>query len=510
MTPDLLARSLEQFLLESRHGVVIEQSEVLFDLDSARFSISAERGRCLLHMWSVERNMVREIVDAELKKDVLRLSARKFAQSRPHLLQICRERDQRTPAARKTVRSRYSKALERVLEKEFPQWTLARLSTSMDLGRSFSPVYTRALLRKGRSSLAVLGVNQEETQASIDASLTFGLLWLEDCRQREAGRSAVEGLRIYVPQKRSATLGLRMAYLNHSIGRFELCGLEEADGSSEEIGPASLGEPDSHLQSRPNSEHARAQFADAISKVKTLALQADITIVSPAEISFRLNGLEFARARLNHQPGSFKPVQEIVFGTAGLESVLTPENEDAFRSLLRQISDARRADGDKRNPFWRMYPERWLESLIIKNVPAIDSRFDSAHVYSQVPAFSASDRSLIDVLTCTREGKLAVLELKADEDIHLPVQGLDYWARVSWHHSRGGFQKYGYFSGTELSPELPLLFLIAPALRIHPAVDTVLRYFSPAIYWTLAGIDERWREGIRVVFRKISAKAASA
>ncbi len=37
---------------------------------------------------------------------------------------------------------------------------------------------------------------------------------------------------------------------------------------------------------------------------------------------------------------------------------------------------------------------------------------------------------MIDVLTLTREGRLAVLELKADEDIHLPLQGLDYWARV--------------------------------------------------------------------------------
>jgi len=38
---------------------------------------------------------------------------------------------------------------------------------------------------------------------------------------------------------------------------------------------------------------------------------------------------------------------------------------------------------------------------------------------------------MIDVLTVTREGRLAVLELKAAEDIHLPLQGIDYWARVA-------------------------------------------------------------------------------
>ena len=43
--------------------------------------------------------------------------------------------------------------------------------------------------------------------------------------------------------------------------------------------------------------------------------------------------------------------------------------------------------------------------------------------------------------------------VKADEDIHLPLQGLDYWARVQWHHGRGEFLKFGYFGGRELSAE---------------------------------------------------------
>jgi len=109
---------------------------------------------------------------------------------------------------------------------------------------------------------------------------------------------------------------------------------------------------------------------------------------------------------------------------------------------------------------------------------------------------------MIDVLTVTRDGQLAVLELKADEDLHLPLQGLDYWARVNWHHQRGEFQRFGYFPGRELSPNPPLLILVAPALHVHPATDALLRYLSPEIDCTLLGIDERWREGVRVIFRK--------
>jgi hypothetical protein len=117
---------------------------------------------------------------------------------------------------------------------------------------------------------------------------------------------------------------------------------------------------------------------------------------------------------------------------------------------------------------------------------------------------------MIDVLTCTREGRLAVLELKADEDIHLPLQGLDYWARVLWHHGRGEFQQHGYFTGVQLSPRPPLLMMVAPSLRVHPTIDTVLRYFAPQIEWTLAGVDERWREGLRVIYRKSRTKRMSA
>jgi hypothetical protein len=133
---------------------------------------------------------------------------------------------------------------------------------------------------------------------------------------------------------------------------------------------------------------------------------------------------------------------------------------------------------------------------------AADERLGAACLYSQVPAFSASDRAMIDVLSITREGRLAVVELKADEDIHLPLQGLDYWSRVAWHHARGEFQRFGYFPGRGLISHSPLLFLVAPALHVHPATDTLLRYFSPEVDWALVGIDERWREGVRSVFKK--------
>jgi hypothetical protein len=510
MTPDLLARTLKEFLAAVRRGVVIEDGQVLFDLESAQYSVSCQKDRCLLHLWSQERNLVRSVVDAESKNGILTLTVRRFAQARPVKLEICRDRDRRTPTAQKAARSRYARLLERVLRREAPGWALekARLSTSMDLERSFSPVYARGLLRKGRSAFAVMGVNQQETQAAVDASLTFGLLWLQACREREAGRTVVEGLRLYVPPKSAATLQIRMAHLDHSAAKFQLYELDERHESVEQIDHSDHGNIQTRLVRCPDATQVRSRFAAIVSKILSLAPQAEIAVISPTELSFRLHGLEFARASLANAPASFQVEEEVIFGPPGYETRLNEETAPAFAEFIKTVIEARSVHGDRRDPLWRMYPERWLESLVFKNVAAIDSRLDPGHVYSQVPAFSASDRAMIDVLACTHDARLAVLELKADEDIHLPLQGLDYWARVLWHHGRGEFHQYGYFAGQQLSPQPPLLLLIAPSLRVHPATDMVLRYYAPAVEWVVIGIDERWREGIKVIYRKTSAKAA--
>jgi hypothetical protein len=66
----------------------------------------------------------------------------------------------------------------------------------------------------------------------------------------------------------------------------------------------------------------------------------------------------------------------------------------------------------------------------------------------------------------------------------------------------GEFQRHGYFGGIRLSGEAPRLYLVAPALRVHPATETVLRYLSPRVEWMLVALDERWRDKVKVVWRK--------
>ena len=198
MTPESLSQLLSEFLTGAGGAVVLEDGVVSFDLASARYSISGEYNKCLLHLWSAERNVVRRVLDAEVKGGSLRLAVQRMGQTRPSKLEICRDRDRRSPSARRSARAAYQQKLRRMLERRFYGFTISELSTRMDLERSFGPVYSRGLLKKGQTAFAVLGVNEQESQASIDAALTFGILWLNTCRESQNDRAVVEGLYLFV------------------------------------------------------------------------------------------------------------------------------------------------------------------------------------------------------------------------------------------------------------------------------------------------------------------------
>ena len=97
------------------------------------------------------------------------------------------------------------------------------------------------------------------------------------------------------------------------------------------------------------------------------------------------------------------------------------------------------------------------------------------------------------------------------------MQALDYWIRVrALNDDRQPLPKRpaaglsrpssakATFAGAEVSPLAPRLLLLAPALRIHPANEPVLRYLSPEIEWELIAFTEHWRRELKVVFRKRS------
>ncbi len=526
-TPEEIAQAIEAFLAEHPGAALLEDGRVLFELRDARYSIAHEHGRCTLQLWNDEQNLVRRVVAATPRKNSLRLSTMRFGQSKPQMVDLVAQPERRTPTTRDTTRRRYLATLERVLVRTFPEWKPESFRSAMDLERSFGPAYARGVLHRGQDAWAVVGVGCEESQAIVDGILTVGILWLHLCRERAGGKRLFRGLRLVLPKGMAATTLARLAWLRADAAQWELYELDERTEELRERDAADTGNLITKLLQAPNEQTARERFSQALEKVLALvppAMQERVEqrLRSPTELALLLHGLEFARIRYVVSGNSFTRTMDITFGAGPQETTLEPHTEAMLRDFTQQLFQRRHASGSPKDPLFRMSPEAWLESSLRKNIgPLTDgqgslSQFDTAHVYAQVPAFQASDRGMLDLLTVTRDGRLAVLELKADEDMHFALQGLDYWLRVRWHHTQtidistglGTLQRHGYFTGVRLSPEAPRLYLVAPSLRIHPATETVLRYFKPEVEWTLLGLGEQWRKEVKVVTRRRSSSFA--
>jgi hypothetical protein len=318
-----------------------------------------------------------------------------------------------------------------------------------------------------------------------------------------------------------------MAWLNHAAADFQLFTLDERSEELAAVDFRDTGNLESRLVHTFSAEAAIERCQSGIAKLFSLVPPAarervEVRPGSATEVGLLLHGLEFARVRQGFAANTFTREDEISFGAGANETPLTTENEPLCRDLFSRLFLSRHSDGTHTDPLFRLQPERWLEARLRSEIVELLPGLRGDLLYSQVPALSAGDRGLLDLLTLDRNGRLAVIELKADEDLHLPLQALDYWIRVrALNNDRqpalgneGGrpltaFERQGYFAGAEVSPLEPRLLLAAPAMRIHPANEPVLRYFSPQVEWELIALTEHWRRELKVVFRKRSSDKRS-
>lgn len=384
----------------------------------------------------------------------------------------------------------------RTLAENFPDANVESLTGSPDLEHSFSGLYVRGVMSEGRRASAILATPPGSSPATIGGALTYGILWLDWSRER-ATRRPIDSLRLFLPE--GATRETRQrARAIAPFARIEVFALTENGGRVEALDLADTGNLESWLTPRREIEGALTAAGAVIESVRASNDRAAENIAAAVrpgakEVALRFRGLEFAR----YAEG------QLAIGVGDARREPGPLHAARIESLLHELDLHRNPLAHERNhPFYRAAPERWIETVIQREPAQLDAQLDSRFFYSQVPAFAAADRGVIDLLGVTLHRRLVVIELKASEDIHLPLQAVDYWLRVRHHLERGDFQRYGYFPGVELDPRPPLVWLVAPALRFHPATDTLLKYLSPEIQITRIGLNEEWRRGIRVVYRQ--------
>jgi hypothetical protein len=523
LSADKLARILSEYLELHPSAAVLEDGRVLFDLRTAKYAVDDSHGRCVLQFWSEERNVVRTVVEIQQRAASLRVMTRRMGAPKPTALEIIAAIDRRTPTTRDSERRNYMHLLERVLTRQFPGAKVEAMRSAMDLEHSFGPAYARGRLVRGTSAEAIIGVGPAESAATIDGILTLGLLWLDYCREHGDIRRHFGGLKVVVPEGASRTTSERMAWLSPGLANFELYTLDSRTECLRAVDLRDTGNLESRLVQAFSPQAAIDACAPGLQRAFDLLPEdgrekVEVMARSATQVAFLLYGLEFARVQLGAATTSFARGVEVVIGTGASETLLTGESAGFCRDMLAQLFANRHPGGSFNDPLFRLQPERWLESRLRAQLADVLPGVRADMIYAQVPALSSTERGMLDLLSVDRDGRLIVIELKANEDLHLPVQALDYWIRVRallmdrQHRTSGrevsAFERRGYFPGVELSQLPPRLFLAAPALRIHPANEPILRYLSPEISWELAGLSENWRCDLSVIFRKRTQAAS--
>jgi hypothetical protein len=215
--------------------------------------------------------------------------------------------------------------------------------------------------------------------------------------------------------------------------------------------------------------------------------------------TLRYFGLPFARGR--RVMGS----ERIWFGVEGSRRrMLDERTEIEFTNLLADLMEHRSANSpDHHHALYRNAGEAWLESLLRRDITRLDPGLLIAPLHAQfrIARGGAATVRPVDLLALRHDGRLAVIELKVSESREHVLQGADYWQRVEAHRRRGHIARAKLFGDRKISNEPPLIYLVAPTLRLHPAFNTLARSIAPDIEIYRFDINEDWRSGVRVMRR---------
>jgi hypothetical protein len=446
----------------------------------------------LLHLWSEQFHLTRRVLAiTDHSEQRLALAVERFGRAKPDRLEFIRKDFERS--APDLSREEFRDRLMKLLAQQFPGETLESLTISPDLEHSLSGNYARGLLRRGSDCIALLAVPDGETSDTADNSLTFALLWLMRARQANH-RGTITTLRILLPKNASRTVAHRLAALDAQCA-VEIYERNPVLETLERIDSRRQANLNTWLVAHRESEILLDRARPELEAILVLAPRA-ITlhpVTQSREVWLRFHGLPFAR----WDDG------RIFFGIPDTREEFSPSSRTALKSLVHNLELHRHPlASDTRHALYRPQAERWLESMVREDVTRVDAVLDQRFVYAQVFANAGGEHGILDLLTITRSGRLAIIELKANEHIHLPLQAADYWLRVRRHLLNGEITRYGYFPGVELQQTPPLVYLVAPALRFHPSTDEILKVLSPELEIVRVGLAESWRRGLRVVMRQ--------
>lgn len=473
---------IESFLSHAKEPALLEPGEELLPLCAENLLLETRGERLTLQAWDRKRNLTRRVTGiAEATPARVEMLVQHFPKREGRMFLLDLSRRSGAELGKRSARLIFRERFRLFLHRQFPEWNVVEVSAEPNLQFSLSPAFPRAFLRHGQHGWAAIACPPDGDEGSV---LSFGLIWLAYLRSRER-RVTIGGLALYLPEGHERSTALRLLCLNAAAARFELFAYSEQDYVVR-VDAHDHGNMDSRLEPcrrpEPNLPERWREIA-ALPGVEQIPRH-------DGRMSLRVRGIEFAEVANG----------ELLFGMRARRPAREYHMAEIAR-LAEELDRSRSPEGDRQNAMYRQYPEAWLESQARAGMETLDASLLRDRIYGQVPAFVGGERGIMDLLAVDGRGRLAVVELKASADLHLPMQALDYWMRVKWHLDRGEFTAAGYFPGIELGNESPRLLLVSPSLEFHATTETLLAFFAPEIQVERIGLGMDWRRGLQVVFR---------
>src|SRR5712692_3697461 len=292
-----VATEIERALAElatSGRVEVHENGRWLAALSSAHCEVRTQGATTLIHLWSEECNLVRRVLRvAEQSPGRMVLEVQRFGRSKAGTLEfVCAGAER---PVNRLAREKFCSRFRELLAEQFPDEQIDSLTTASDLEHSLSGCYARGLLHRGQRAWAVMGVSSSEEAATMDAILTYALVWLDWTREHARGR-VVAGLRLFLPEDSARLTIHRLSALDPST-HIELFELQETLWRGRLVDTRDIGNLATWLTPRRELEYALAEAQKDLEKIRALAPEAIGIGVPPGtrDIALRFRGVEFAR-----------------------------------------------------------------------------------------------------------------------------------------------------------------------------------------------------------------------
>jgi len=377
--------------------------------------------------------------------------------------------------------------------------TIERATLSPGMRRDQPGRYARIVLRRPHERLAVTATVAQSDARNVDSLFSSALLWFSRVRQSPK-RPFIQKLLMIVEHQILEAARQRHVLLRDELRqRIELFEIDEEWQKLEPVRPFERKNLSRKRLAR-FPPVAEAETTERVQEIIANAPQAIDVVASRHGQTLRYYGLPFARLR------RVLDRDRVWFGVEGSRRRLLDEYYRAdWQKLLLDLAEHRNANArDRRHWLYRAAGEARLESILRRDISKLDPGLIVAPLHAQFRTSHGGPTGArpIDLLALRHDGRLAVIELKVNEDREHVFQGVDYWRRVEAHRRRGHISAAKLFGEREISDESPLVYLVAPTLRFHSSFATLAKTIAPDVEIYRFDINENWRGGVRVVRRE--------